>query len=60
MKLHKPIFSSLIKKAQHSEYPEHHQNNVLNINFSKAGQLLRLTILVLEKGSPSNPITTFY
>lgn len=60
MQKHKAKFSSLIKKAQHSEYPGLHQNNVLNINFSKAGQLLRLTVLVLEKGSPSNPITTCY
>lgn len=32
--------------------------NILHINFFKSGQLLRLTVLVLEKWSPSNPITT--
>lgn len=43
-----PKFISLIK--------ERHQNNVLNVNFCKAGQLHRLTVLVLERAHIATPL----
>lgn len=46
--------SPLVKKEKHIECPDYSLNNLLHISFTTADQLHRLTVIVLEQGSPSN------
>lgn len=47
-------FSRLVDKEKQTECPDYGLNNLLRINFTTADQLHRLTVVVLEQGSPSN------